>query len=36
VQSDGRLVEDVEDADELRTDLRREAEALGLTAGQRR
>ena len=36
VQADRRLVEDVEHADELRADLRREAQALGLATGQRR
>ena len=35
VEPDRGLVEDVEDADELRADLRREAEPLGLTARQR-
>ena len=36
VEPDRRLVEDVEHADELRADLRREAQALRLAAGQRR
>ncbi len=36
VQADRRLVEDVEDADELRADLRREPEPLRLAAGERR
>ena len=35
VEPDRGLVEDVEDADELRADLRREAEPLGLTPRQR-
>ena len=35
VKADRRLVEDVEDADELRADLRREAEPLRLAAGER-
>ena len=35
VEPDRRLVEDVEDADELRADLRREPEALRLAARQR-
>ena len=35
VQSDRRLVEDVEDADELRADLGREPEPLRLAAGER-
>ena len=36
VQADRGLVEDVEDADELAPDLRRQAEPLRLAAGQRR
>ena len=36
VQADRRLVEDVEHADELRADLRREPQALRLAARQRR
>ena len=36
VETDGRLVEHVEDADETAADLRREADPLRLTAGQRR
>ena len=36
VQADRRLVEDVEDADERRADLRGQADALGLAAGERR
>ena len=36
VEADRRLVEDVEDADELRADLRREAEPLRLAARERR
>ena len=36
VQPDRRLVEDVEHADELRADLRREPEPLRLAAGERR
>ena len=35
VQADGGLVEDVEDADEARADLRREPDALRLAAGER-
>ena len=35
VQADRRLVEDVEDADELRADLRREPQPLRLAAGER-
>src|SRR5205085_10402907 len=35
VQPDGRLVEDVEHADEARADLRGEPDALRLTAGER-
>jgi hypothetical protein len=35
VQADARLVEDVEHADQARPDLGGEADALGLTAGQR-
>ena len=35
VQADRRLVEDVQDAHERRPDLGREADALGLAAGQR-
>lgn len=35
VQADRRLVEDVEDADEARADLRRQADALCLAARQR-
>ncbi len=35
VEPDRRLVEDVEDADELRADLRREAEPLRFAAGER-
>ena len=34
VQADGRLVEDVDDAGQLRADLRGEADALALAAGQ--
>ena len=34
VQADARLVEDVEDADEPRADLRRQPDPLGLAAGQ--
>ena len=36
MQADRRLVEDVEHADELRADLRREPQALRLAAGERR
>ena len=36
VEPDRRLVEDVEDADELRADLRREPQPLRLAAGERR
>ena len=36
VQPDRRLVEDVEHADELRADLRREPDPLRLAAGERR
>ena len=36
VEADRRLVEDVEDADELRADLRREAQPLRLAARERR
>ena len=36
VEADRRLVEDVEDADELRADLRREPDALRLAARERR
>ena len=36
VEADRRLVEDVEDADELRADLRREPQALRLAARERR
>ena len=36
VEADRRLVEDVEDADERRADLRRQANALRLAARQRR
>ena len=36
VEPDRRLVEDVEDADELRADLGREPQPLGLAAGERR
>ena len=36
VQADRRLVEDVEHADELRADLRREPQPLRLAAGERR
>ena len=36
VQADGGLVEDVEDADQRGADLRGQADALGLAAGQRR
>ena len=36
VQADRRLVEDVEHADQLRADLRRQPDALGLAAGERR
>ena len=36
VQADRRLVEDVEDAHEARTDLPGQADALGLAAGERR
>ncbi len=36
VQADRRLVEDVEHADQRRADLRRQADALRLAAGQRR
>ena len=36
VQADRRLVEDVEDADELRADLRREPKPLRLAARERR
>ena len=35
VEPDRRLVEDVEDADELRADLRRQPQPLRLAAGQR-
>ena len=35
VQADGRLVEDVEDADQAGADLGRQPDALGLAAGQR-
>jgi hypothetical protein len=35
VQADGRLVENVQHADETRPDLRRQANALRLAAGQR-
>lgn len=36
VQSDRRLVEDIEDAHQARADLRRETDALRLAAGERR
>ena len=36
VESDGRLVEDIEDSRETRADLGREADALHLSAGERR
>ena len=36
VQSDGRLVENIEDSAQFRPDLRGEADALGFTAGKRR
>src|SRR6185436_14891536 len=36
VQADRRLVEDVADAAQVRAELRREPDALGLAAGQRR
>ena len=36
VESDRRLVEDVQHADETRTDLRRQADSLSLSARERR
>ena len=36
VQSDGRLVEDIEDAHQARADLRRQTDALRFAAGERR
>ena len=36
VQADGRLVQDIQDADEARADLRGQADALALAAGERR
>ena len=35
MQADGRLVEHVQHADQTRTDLGGQPDALGLTAGQR-
>ena len=36
VQADGRLVQDIQDADEARADLRGQTDALALAAGERR